>query len=193
MRSYLLALALAVFAAAACDASLGEGGAVDASVAPGDPDAAPAPVIDAAPLPADAAPPVDSRPCTEGDARVEDPATGTCYIYVAQLTTWDDARIACQGLGAHLATATTLAENQLVTPLAGLLDVWVGGTDAASEALWVWVTAETMGFTNWRSGEPNNNGQNGTPENCMVLEGDNNGLWDDRNCGNTYGYICERE
>jgi hypothetical protein len=184
-HSGLLLLAGAV--SLGCDARLGDGELhTDASASVD----APLPPPDGA-LPPDAAAPPDAAPCVEGDNQLVGDATGDCYIYVSAPTTWLEAKAACEALGAHLVVSTTGPENADFTVLAGLLDVWTGGNDVAQEAVWTWITGELMGYTNWRSGEPNNGGTSG--EDCMVLEGDNAGLWDDRPCAATYGYICERE
>lgn len=146
-----------------------------------------APSIDAA---------VDAAPCAGGDARVRDPDTGTCYVYVATPATWAEASLACQALGGTLAVPTSAEEAGLVAALPTtpetLPDVWLGASDQADEGVWRWVTAEAMVFTNWRLGEPNNGGDSGVPEHCMIVEADNGGTWDDRPCGVSYPYLCER-
>lgn len=168
------------------DASSGgpDGGGADGT--PGVPDAS---------IP-DAAPPPDAAPCVEGEVNVEDPATGHCYMYFSTTVPWDVALGACGsvGSGVHLAVITSPEENAVVASiLAGVNDVWLGGTDQMVEGTWVWITGESMLlYDNWRDGEPNNGGTNG--EDCMIMELDNGGTWDDRNCGNQmYGYFCERE
>jgi hypothetical protein len=149
--------------------------------------------------PADAAPAPDARPpCVEGDARVEDPETGTCYFLVLAKATWADARDACIAAGAHLATSASLAENQLFSSIApttagsGNEDVWIGATDAAVEGTFAWENGEPFTFANWRSGEPNDGDTNG--EDCAIIEGDTGGLWDDRDCAtNLFPSMCERD
>lgn len=146
--------------------------------------------------PPDAEPIVpDARPCVEGDARVRDPATGTCYAYFGTLTSWGNAAVACTGLGGHLAVPTSAAENGLILPLPTDLlnapDVWLGGSDQVSEMTWTWVTNEPFVFDNWRAGEPNDGNSDTVAEDCMVLEADMSGTWDDRGCGSTRPYICE--
>ena len=59
-----------------------------------------------------------------------------------------------------------------------------------AEGVWVWLNGEPMVYTNWRAGEPNDGGTNG--EDCMIIEGDHAGLWDDRSCVVSYPYLCER-
>ncbi|MCA9674093.1 MAG: C-type lectin domain-containing protein [Myxococcales bacterium] len=140
-------------------------------------------------------PPPDARACVGGDRRVTDPQSGHCLVFFSTAVTWNQARSACGAAGGDLMVATTAAENALLAPLdvdpVATPDVWMGGTDVAVEGTFVWVTAEAMTYTNWRTGEPNNGGTNGGPENCMVLEADNDGTWDDRACGNTYPFFCE--
>jgi hypothetical protein len=143
-------------------------------------------------------------PCTEGDARIEDPADGSCYFFVQTGLSWAGARAACLALGAHLATAADQAENDLFSSIApavagsGLEDVWIGGTDAAVEATFVWDSGEPLVFENWRQSplEPNdgNDGPLGPKiEDCMIIEGDTGGLWDDRDCVRLFPYMCERD
>lgn len=175
-----------------CQAEIGgETEQVDAASVPV-PDAAL--LIDSAPPPIDAAPPPDAQPCVEGDARVEDPGTGTCYMIFRTPTNWQTARQMCEAINAHLAVSTSQTENDLFSPLAQLDDIWVGGNDISTEGAWVWLNGESMaGYTNWRMGEPNNStGTDPMGEDCMIIEGDNGGLWDDRSCLREYGYICER-
>ncbi|HTE54931.1 MAG TPA: C-type lectin domain-containing protein [Kofleriaceae bacterium] len=187
----------------ACDASIGNGegaGAVppDASAAT-IADASLLEPPDAAVILPDAAPP-DARPaCVEGDDRIEDPDTGSCYLLFADPRGWGEAEAACAALGGHLAAVTTLAENELVSrvvPDSGpLRDVWIGASDQASEGRFDWVSGDPFDFDHWRDGEPNDGGQNG--EDCAVLEGDENlpgeGVqWDDRDCIDLHSYLCER-
>jgi len=140
----------------------------------------------------DATPSTDAPPCVEGNVNVVDPDTGTCYMYFSTTVPWDVALGACGTVGAdvHLAAITSADENAVVASiLAGVNDVWLGGSDVMVEMTWAWVTGESMaGYANWRTGEPNDVGG----EDCMIMELDNGGTWDDRGCGDLYGYICER-
>jgi hypothetical protein len=175
-----------------CQAEIGgDSEEVDGAIIPS-PDAAL--VFDAPPPVPDATPPADAQPCVEGDDRVIDPGTGTCYMIFNTVTNWQTARGLCEQINAHLAVSTSQAENDVFSPLAGLTDVWIGGNDISTEGTWVWLNGEAFGgYTNWRMGEPNNSDANDPAgEDCMIIEGDNGGLWDDRSCLREYGYICER-
>jgi hypothetical protein len=195
-----IALAWICAAGAACGADIGDGAGalVDA--------AGLLTVSDASPteLTADAAP-----PCVEGDDRVQDPDSGACYMFFQSALSWSAAQDACVALGAHLVYSNSVGENALFSAIApatdGLHDIWTGGTDVPTEGTWRWIDGTTyyttaggaVTFAHWRSGEPNN-GAGGTPENCMIIEGQNNVLgegclWDDRDCNTAYPYLCERE
>jgi hypothetical protein len=128
-------------------------------------------------------------PCVEGDDRAVDPETGNCYMVFRQPRSWGEALVFCESLGGHLAVVTGQAENDLLTPLVGLVDAWMGGNDIAVEGDWVWITGEPMIYENWRAGEPNDFGDG---EDCMILEGARGGSWDDRPCTRLYDFVCER-
>ncbi|MHC4248043.1 MAG: lectin-like protein [Planctomycetota bacterium] len=78
-------------------------------------------------------------------------------IYDGKMT-WADAKAFCERRGGHLVTITSKEENDLVAKL----DVrnprfrWIGLSDERKEGEWEWVTGETVAFTAWQQGEPNN-------------------------------------
>ncbi len=67
---------------------------------------------------------------------------------------WDMAKAYCEQSGGHLATITSVEEQNAISSL-GEEYAWIGGF-RNSENSWKWVTDEPFGYTNWRSGEPNN-------------------------------------
>jgi hypothetical protein len=139
---------------------------------------------------------IDATVCTAGDHHIVDPQSGHCIAFFENVATWLEARNLCAGLGGTLATISSQQENDLVWPLATNLlsqpDAWLGGTDVLSEGTFTWVNGEPFGFTHFRSGEPNNGGVNATEqEDCLVIEDDTAGTWDDRPCTRAYPYVCE--
>lgn len=135
-------------------------------------------------------------------------ANGHYYEFVAGNVSWDEARTAASGRSfngrtGYLATITSLEENNFVRGLLNGNNAWLGGSDAATEGTWQWVTGpeanNSVNYTNWLSGEPN--GQ--TNENYVAIIGNSNlsegfqGLWHDTsatpNTGDfgTTGYIVE--
>lgn len=146
------------------------------------------------------APPIDARLCAGGDARATD-ASGSCFVYFIGPATYANAEIACTAFGSRLAVIKNVATNGTVRSLIGLTDAWVGGTDSAAEGSFIWlrnpldpITVGTT-YTNWRQGEPNNSSSNPEGEDCMIIEGDQNGTWDDRTCtdpgAGSYSYVCQ--
>ncbi len=146
-----------------------------------------APLVDAAP-PADAFAPFEG-PCGEGDAFFET-NDGTCFEYFFETASWAGARLQCQFLSGDLARIDDSATNGILSSLvpSAFPEAWLLGTDASSEGSWNW-DGQAMTYTNWRSGEPNNG--NGV-ENCLMLMSNQGGTWDDRNCNEQLGYICQR-
>ena len=115
---------------------------------------------------------------TIGDANYL-PSTGHYYEYVADVgILWTEARIRAEertynGLPGYLATITSADEAQLTGEQADGTG-WIGGSDAAVEGTWRWVTGPEAGtifwigdvngsapngeFSFWNNGEPNNLG-----------------------------------
>lgn len=116
--------------------------------------------------------------------------------------TWTGANAAAITLGGgwHLATVTSAAENNFLTSLLSTTEnqrshYWLGGTDAAVEGSWTWVTGETFNYTNWWGGEPNNVGN----EDYLAFDLRGTYAWNDApyNVGQVYqgmanGYVIER-
>lgn len=120
---------------------------------------------------------------------------------------WSSASAATAALGGgwHLATITSAAEQsfvvtQFLTPNPvndSDAHFWLGGSDAALNGTWTWVTGEVWSYQNWNAGEPNG----GVREQYLAL--DARGAWkwndvpndiEDGYPGNTwaYGYVIER-
>ncbi len=115
-----------------------------------------------------------------------------CYLIQTDDLTWQDAEQQCEGRGAHLAIIDGAQENVALTTLAsdaGLWYPWIGLTDHAVEGLFRWVDDSLPFYTNWNSGEPNNSGGWGAPENCGELRPEGN--WNDSDCDAAGDSICE--
>ena len=96
--------------------------------------------------------------------------------------TWEQAKVAAQARGGHLATLTSAAENNFAFELVSDHQFWsffAGRTwgpwlgafqppetvDPAAD--WRWVTGEPFAFTAWEDGEPNQ--FSGFPENHLIF------------------------
>ena len=115
--------------------------------------------------------------------RVEDGGNGHFYevIFVPGEITWPDANVAALRANhlSHLATITSLEENDFVTSLLQPFGFgWIGGIQTAgalsSSDGWRWTTEEAFVFTNWVPGEPND-----LPFDEIFLEINETGNWND--------------
>lgn len=108
------------------------------------------------------------------------PINGWRYLISAPQT-WAAAEAQAVSMGGHLATIRSAAENQWL--LSFLLTnstaqrTWIGFTDAASEGSFVWTGGSSVVYTNWYSGEPNNNGNEDVAE--MMCRVYTPGTWND--------------
>lgn len=86
---------------------------------------------------------------------------GHTYEFYDVNTTWMLAYKTCARLGGHLVTISSQQENDVVLNLfnqntdTGYL--WLGATDERSEGKFTWVTDESFSYSNWNSGQPDNN------------------------------------
>eukprot|EP00964_Phaeocystis_antarctica_P054727 scaffold32205_cov65-Phaeocystis_antarctica.AAC.1 len=102
---------------------------------------------------------------------------------------WDDADAACLAAGQQLATVQSAAQNAALVTAAAGNKVWIGATDAVSEGTWVWSPSNTpLSYTNWKAGEPNNNGG----QHCLTGNYNDAGEWDDGRCTYQYKYVCQQ-
>ncbi|HMP76270.1 MAG TPA: protein kinase [Kiritimatiellia bacterium] len=85
---------------------------------------------------------------------------GHRYALILTPLNWHEARHFAERHGAHLAAATSTAENKWLMDTFALAmlgrSIWLGGTDEGSETFWRWTTGEGWRFENWGRPEPNN-------------------------------------
>lgn len=137
---------------------------------------------------------------------------GHYYYACADVMTWTEAKEACQRRGGHLATITSEAEQEAILEylqgFSGRSGYWLGGTDAAEEGVWRWITGEVWDYTNWDKEQPDNyysldnispNGQHDEDYLGMAIDERNwasNGYWNDfsnnrAGSDTLLGYLCE--
>uniref|UniRef100_A0A8C5FLK8 C-type lectin domain-containing protein n=1 Tax=Gadus morhua TaxID=8049 RepID=A0A8C5FLK8_GADMO len=106
------------------------------------------------------------------------------YIYVPDQMTWHKALELCKSNNTQLASVRDASEN---TKLVAVLesDAW----------LWLhrrpwsrWSDGRGASYFNWKTGEPNNSGNN---EHCIFLRF-NTGLYYDYNCGSLLNVACQQ-
>ena len=128
---------------------------------------------------------------------------GHYYEFVSGSFIWTEARDAAasssyMGFTGYLATITSAGEQAFLDGLWPQDDpYWLGGSDAAAEGTWEWVTEPggTVAFTflNWRAGEPNNLGGEDYLHGWFSTAPGNqsNPNWNDSFEGSSYGYVVE--
>ena len=108
--------------------------------------------------------------------------------------TWQQAERRCEWKGGHLAVIESSTENFLLysaMKAKGYENAYFGYSDKSSEGNWKWVNGTSTAYTNWHSGEPNN--QDGIEHYAMFYENFQDGTWNDADGIIDAGcaYICE--
>lgn len=123
------------------------------------------------------------------------------YYYAYNLdtvTTWEEAKEYCESQGGYLATITNREEDEFVySYLRNNFDyesAYFGFTDRDEEGTWVWDNGEVSSYTNWHSGEPND--ENPNEDYAMYYYKYDDGAWNDGDFGNQTvnggkAFICE--
>ena len=84
---------------------------------------------------------------------------GHMYELYDKPTSWETAKLVCENKDGHLATITSSEEQKVIESLIryGKRTFYnVGATNLENINEWKWVTGESMSYTNWAIGEPNN-------------------------------------
>lgn len=115
---------------------------------------------------------------------------GHSYYFYNIPVTWYEAEIISKHLGGHLVSITSADENNFAKSLAGDSSCWIGATDSESEGRWKWTSGEAFTYSNWRSGEPNNDQGDEGAENFTHIAGDGSD-WNDAPGNVCYPFICE--
>jgi len=119
----------------------------------------------------------------------------SCRRLLHGSTTQPTAKASCQAIGGHLAlvsSAEDLAAVQTFFKSEGLgprNGVWVDGSDAAQEGVWLTYAGKVMTYLGWTGPEPNN----GRDANCMLLFGEE--VWDEgcQRASDNHATLCETE
>ena len=76
---------------------------------------------------------------------------------------WEDAEKHCQGEGGHLASVHSAEENNFLTGMTKQMH-WLGATNLADVAVWVWSDGTAWDFTDWKANQPDNKDR----EKCLM-------------------------
>ncbi|KAM9309010.1 CD209 antigen-like protein D [Pholidichthys leucotaenia] len=106
-----------------------------------------------------------------------------CY-YVSKASetkNWERSRLDCQQRGADLVIITSKDEHNFVSKFHQ--NIWIGLSDKQQEGKWKWVDGSDLVQGFWKSGEPNNAGN----EDCAEISV---GKWNDVPCSNELPWVC---
>uniref|UniRef100_A0A194AQN2 C-type lectin domain-containing protein n=1 Tax=Pinctada fucata TaxID=50426 RepID=A0A194AQN2_PINFU len=126
------------------------------------------------------------------------PHDDSCYLFSRDKQMWPVAAAHCAALNAQLPIIETEREdNFLQQTLRGLhandrninhTYYSIGGTDIATETEWVWAkTHQPFGYTGWGKNEPDSIGD----QDCLVMGGPQDFMWNDSRCTDLFFFICE--
>jgi hypothetical protein len=147
--------------------------------------------------------PVEPSPCVAPEIVAPN---GNCFLVVEEPLDWEDARDNCQARGDDwdLAAIRSAAVNDFVGTLTDL-EAWLGGSDAASEGTWRWVsdgdafwsgdgtTGEAVNgaFEAWNSNEPNGRGASDCARTVPIIRTGEGLTWADLECFELKASLCE--
>lgn len=122
---------------------------------------------------------------------VTDQETGHKYKIFSMEKNWNEAQSYCKSVGGYLLTEGSYAEHDFVmTNLVGrhAFDgaYWIGGFKDSSDGNWRWIDGEELNFSNWRTGEPNE--EDSSQKSC--LEMGRSGLWYSIPAGRKDRHLC---
>ncbi|XP_073724602.1 galactose-specific lectin nattectin-like [Misgurnus anguillicaudatus] len=113
-----------------------------------------------------------------------------CYKFFPQSVDWVTAEKNCQSVGANLASVHNTVENNFLLSLVPAdTKTWIAGHDAEVEGQWLWADGSPFDFSNWCSGQPDNQG---AIEHCLEINYRNDLCWNDQPCSSTMSYICAK-
>jgi hypothetical protein len=123
---------------------------------------------------------------------VEDGGNGHWYERIDNPLTWEEARVAAEDAGGHLATITSQEEHDFTlqfSPGGAPGVTHIGALQHVNTGEWNWVTGEPWNYTSWYPSEPNNNGGNEDYLTLWVTPG----TWCDVNAQYLARYLVEYE
>jgi len=108
--------------------------------------------------------------------KAEDGGNDHWYELNTDALSWQEAAAEAENRGGYLATITSAGENSFIDDLVSSfqLFVWLGGSDAAQEGEWFWMTGPEAGQQFWTGGK-NGHAVNGAYANWAYEEPNNGG------------------
>src|SRR5262245_18757143 len=120
---------------------------------------------------------------------VLNPANGHSYYVFDEMVSWFAAETQAVALGGHLVTINDTAENAWIVSTLTVSGqrYWIGARDDATEGTFVWESGEPWSYTQWSSGEPDDDASFGGLGDFGFMSG-TTGDWGDTN-GSFVGFV----
>ena len=122
---------------------------------------------------------------------------GIEYLVHVGQKTYEEALDHCNIDGGKLAEPKSVEANNDIVTLANnsisgsLIGVWIGIDDKSIEGKFTYATdGESVKFTNWNRGQPDNAGGN---EDCAHLWKGHGFRWNDVGCSAKMSFVCESQ
>ncbi|XP_020861163.1 C-type lectin domain family 4 member K-like [Phascolarctos cinereus] len=117
---------------------------------------------------------------------------GSLYYFSCDLKSWEEAEKVCVSQDSHLASVTSVGEQEFLYKTLKGERHWIGLSDRHTEDTWTWVdgtiydAVQSKGF--WIPGQPTNyQGK----EDCVEMKMEALASWNDENCELKYKFICK--
>ncbi|XP_072475996.1 C-type lectin domain family 4 member K-like [Notamacropus eugenii] len=118
--------------------------------------------------------------------------SGSLYYFSCDIRSWEEAEKFCVSQDSHLASVTSVGEQEFLYKTLKGERHWIGLNDRHTEDTWTWVdgtiydAVQSKGF--WMPGQPTNyQGK----EHCVEMKMEALTSWNDENCDLKYKFICE--
>uniref|UniRef100_A0A914QLM9 C-type lectin domain-containing protein n=1 Tax=Panagrolaimus davidi TaxID=227884 RepID=A0A914QLM9_9BILA len=115
-------------------------------------------------------------------------STGYCYggVYGQYSYTWEDAEIACEKVGSHLASVHSDDELNFISSMVGVdwKWFWIGLYSIDRERSWKWTDNTTVDYFHWETNKPSLN-----TSACVVVDGG----FIDYDCKAKFQVMCKRK
>ena len=118
---------------------------------------------------------------------------GRTYLFCDEARDWKTARDECRGLGADLAIVDDPDENRWAWETAVDIEEagwWIGLSDLDDEGRWLWVDGRAPSHAPWGRGQPDDFALG--EDCCELWPWGGPGRWNDNNCEQRTGFVCER-
>ncbi|XP_041458722.1 macrophage mannose receptor 1-like isoform X2 [Lytechinus variegatus] len=123
-------------------------------------------------------------------------AAGQCYKYYSFKRSWVNADNYCRSVGGTLISVNSEEEQTLVANQVSVSqkNVWLGLSDTVGGAAgyYKWSTGESLSYSNWGTGQPDNRFFTSGGDCAEILESDPDGKWSTDVCTTAKYFMCER-